>query len=93
MIKWGGPCKRIRLSRLGTRRAASLGRLAGGFAEPFFVGHGFQFVLTCSWLKVTSDSLCISCPEWICYFSIAPADAAFCDIRVAITVALFPAES
>lgn len=93
MIKWVRPCKRIRLSRLCTGGAAILRRLAGGFAEPCFVGHGFQFVLACCWLKVSSESPCISCLKWTCYLSIAPAGSAFCSVRVAITVAVSPADS
>lgn len=93
MTKWVRPRKRIHLSRLCTRGAAILGRLAGGFAEPFFVGQGFQFVLTCYWLKVTSKSLCIRSPKWICCLSVAPAGAAFCSIGLWSQWPVFPAES
>jgi len=41
MIKQARPCKRLSLSRLYTRGAAILRRLAEGIAEPFFVGRGF----------------------------------------------------
>lgn len=93
MIKWVRPCKRIRLSRLCTGGAAILGRLAGGFAEPFFVGHGFQFVLTCYWLKspvnlsvlaVQNEFVISVLLQWV----LLPFAA-----WVAVTVALFPADS